>query len=87
MLARYERFKVYDWHSEFKSRHSFGLRVKSIVGGLSSQHYLHDEVSKEDFHEFLAMVNEHEQAGDFLLDELMNIVDDGDRCDIFFNTS
>jgi hypothetical protein len=79
MLARYQRLKVYDWYKEFKSRHSFGVRVKSAVGGLSSQHYLHDEVSKEDFHEFTTMTHEHEQAGEFLIDELMSIVNDGDR--------
>ncbi|XP_060594764.1 F-box only protein 21-like isoform X2 [Ruditapes philippinarum] len=78
MLARYQRLKVYDWYKEFKSRHSFGVRVKSAVGGLSSQHYLHDEVSKEDFHEFTTMTHEHEQAGEFLIDELMSIVNDGD---------
>ena len=46
---------------------------------LSPQYYDCDEISKEGFSNFGDLLKEHDHAGDFLVDELMEIVHDGDK--------
>lgn len=85
MLERYDRNKLFncDWYTEYKNRHLFGIKVRKMVEGLSPLYYDCEEISKEGFSDFGALLLEHEHAGDFLVDELMEIVHEGNKnCDL-----
>ncbi|XP_046568601.1 F-box only protein 21-like [Haliotis rubra] len=67
------------WQEVYKGRVQYGRRSRSIVSGLSSEYYNTQEISKEGFAQFLLLLEEHEEAGNYIMDELMNIVHDGKK--------
>ncbi|KAK3611713.1 hypothetical protein CHS0354_034382, partial [Potamilus streckersoni] len=74
LLARYIRDQSYSWYTEYKNRHLFGLTIRKMVEALSPKYYTSEEISKEGFREFRSLLCQHKHAGEFLLDELMEIV-------------
>ena len=68
----------YEHVGDFQHCYILTIIVACIVE-LSPQYYDSDEISKEGFSDFGNVLTEHEHAGDFLVDELMEIVHDGDR--------
>ncbi|KAL3856329.1 hypothetical protein ACJMK2_011098 [Sinanodonta woodiana] len=74
LLARYSRDQSYNWYIEYKNRHLFGLKIRRMVEALSPKYYTSEEISKEGFREFRSLLSQHKHAGEFLVDELMEIV-------------
>ncbi|KAL3856330.1 hypothetical protein ACJMK2_011099 [Sinanodonta woodiana] len=74
LLARYSRDQSYNWYIEYKNRHLFGLKIRRMVEALSPRYYTSEEISEEGFREFRSLLSQHKHAGEFLVDELMEIV-------------
>ncbi|XP_013421720.1 F-box only protein 21 [Lingula anatina] len=77
MLAKYSRKVSYLWKEEYRKRHLIGKRVKEKVRSMSQEYFNKEEVSKEGFEIFEALMQGNEHGASFIIDELMTIVHDG----------
>ncbi len=79
LLDKYCRDEQHEWRQEFCQRLNCGRLVRKRIAGMSALFYHKDEVSKEGFKQFHDLLTQHKHAANFITDELMSLLHDGNR--------
>ncbi|XP_046356028.2 F-box only protein 21-like [Haliotis rufescens] len=80
LYDHYDRGVHKCWREVYKGRVLYGRRTRNVVSGLSAEYFNTQEISKEGFSQFIVLLEEHDESGNYIMDELMNIVHDGKKC-------
>ncbi|KAK6190846.1 hypothetical protein SNE40_002623 [Patella caerulea] len=79
LLDRYNQKKSHCWMDVCKARNRVSNEINKHLTQLIKEYQLVEEIAREKFYPITRMIDEDGIPGDFIVDELLNIVHDGKR--------